>query len=80
MLGNVACNFKEIPALMQDLSTRCIATRGESVSTYPGRPGAEASSDAVDVVELLRDPTDQAPNIRHLRDLHKFSSVTSLEL
>ena len=32
--------------------------RGDSVSTYPRRPKAEASSDAVDVVERLRDPTD----------------------
>ena len=43
---------------MQDLSRRCIATRGESVSTYPRRPKAEALSNAVDVVERLRDPTD----------------------
>ena len=50
---------------------------GESVSTYPRRPGAEASSDAVDVVELLRDPTDQAPNVRHLRVQHTFSLMTS---
>ena len=28
------------------------------MSTYPRRPGAEASSDAVEVVELLHDPTD----------------------
>ena len=41
--------------------------------TYPRRPEAEASSDAVDVVELLRDPTDQAPNVRHLRVQHTFS-------
>ena len=32
--------------------------RGESVSMYPRRPKAEAFSKAVDVVELLRDPTD----------------------
>ena len=32
----------------------------------------------VDVVELVRDPTDQVSNIRHLRVLHTFSSVTSL--
>ena len=32
--------------------------RGESVSTYPCRPKAEAFSNAVDVVERLRDPTD----------------------
>ena len=43
---------------MQDLSRRCIATSGESVSTYPCRPKAEAFSNAVDVVEHLRDPTD----------------------
>ena len=43
---------------MQDLSRRCIATRGESVSTYPRRPKAEALSNVVDVVERLRDPTD----------------------
>ena len=43
---------------MQDLSRRSIATSGESVSTYPRRPKAEAFSNAVDVVEHLRDPTD----------------------
>ena len=32
--------------------------RGESVSTYPRRPKAEAFSNAVDVVERLRDPID----------------------
>ena len=31
---------------------------GGSVSTYPRRPKAEAFSNAVDVVERLRDPTD----------------------
>ena len=31
---------------------------GESVSTYPLRPKAEAFSNTVDVVERLRDPTD----------------------
>ena len=34
----------------------------------------------VDVVERLRDPTDQVPNVRHLRVQHTFSSMTSLEL
>ena len=43
---------------MQDLSRRSIATRGESVSTYPRRLKAEVFSNAVDVVECLRDPTD----------------------
>ena len=44
--------------ITQDLSRICIATRGESVSTYPHRPKAEAFSNAVDVVGRLRDPTD----------------------
>ena len=52
---------------------------GKSVSTYPRRPKAEEFSNAVDVVERLRDPTDPSAE-RHLRDLHTFSSVTSLEL
>mgnify|MGYP005835171351 CR=1 FL=1 len=34
----------------------------------------------VDVVEHLLDSTDQVPNVRHLRVLHTFSSMTSLEL
>ena len=50
--------FNKIPTIMEDLSRRCIATRGESVSTYPGRPKAEAFSNTVDVVERLHDPTD----------------------
>ena len=48
------------------------------MSTYPRRPKAEAFSNAVDVVELLRAPTDQVLNAQHLRILHMFSSVTSL--
>ena len=43
---------------MQDLSRRCIATSGESVSTYPRRPKAEAFNNTVDIVERLRDPTN----------------------
>ena len=50
--------FQKFPMITQDLSRRCIATSGESVSTYPRRPKAEAFSNAVDVVERLRDPTD----------------------
>ena len=47
--------------------------RGESVSTYPHRPKAEAFSNAVDVVECLRDPTDPStertapPRSTHVR-------------
>ena len=50
------------------------------MSTYPRRPKAEAFDNAVDVVELLLVPTDQVPNVWHLRVLHTFSSMTSLEL
>ena len=35
-----------------------MAMSGESVSTYPRRPKAEAFSNAVDVVKCLHDPTD----------------------
>ena len=48
------------------------------MSTYPRRPKAEAFDNAVDVVELLLVPTDQVPNVRHLRVLHTFSVMTSL--
>ena len=44
--------------ITQDLSRRSITTRGESVSTYPRRPKAEALVNAVDVVERLHDTTD----------------------
>ena len=50
------------------------------MSMYHRRPKAEAFDNAVDVVELLLIPTDQAPNVRHLRVLHTFSSIKSLEL
>ena len=33
---------KKNPMIMQDLSRRCIAKRGGSVSMYPRRPKAEA--------------------------------------
>ena len=55
------------------LSRRRIATSGESVSTYPRRPKAEAFSNAVDVVERLRDPTNPStertapPRSAHVR-------------
>ena len=47
---------------------------------YPRRPKAAVFDNAVDVVELLLIPIDQAPNVRHIRVLHTFSSMTSLEL
>ena len=71
---------KKLPTIMQDLSRRCIATSVESVSMHPRRQKTEAFSNTVDVVELLRVPTDQAPNVRHLRVQHTFSSMKSLVL
>ena len=50
------------------------------MSTYPRRPKAEAFDNTVDVVELLLAPTDQVPNVRHLRVLHTYSSMTFLAL
>ena len=47
---------------------------------YPRKPKAEPFDNAVDVVKLLLVPTDQAPNVQHLRVLHTFSSMTFLEL
>ena len=52
MLGNVV-----ISTYTQDHGDD-IATRGESVSMYPRGPKAEAFSNAVDLVERLRDPTN----------------------
>ena len=78
VVGNVV--FQKFPTLTQDLSRRCIATRGgEHLHTLEDRK-AEAFDNAVDVVELLLVSTDQAPNVRHLRVLHMFSPMTSLEL
>ena len=34
LLGNVACNFRKIPMLTQDLSRRCIATRRRTTVDY----------------------------------------------
>ena len=42
VLGNAV--IQNFPTITQDLARRCIATRGESVSTYPCRPKAEAFS------------------------------------
>ena len=50
------------------------------MSTYPHRLKAEAFDNAVDVVKLHLVSTDQVPNVRHLRVLHTFSSMMSLEL
>ena len=78
LLANVV--FQKIPTITQDLSRRSIATSGESVSTYPHRPKAEAFSNAVDVVERLHDPTDPSTERTTPRVQHTFSSMTSLEL
>ena len=54
--------------------------RGESVSTYPRRPKAELLSNTVDWSNVFTIQPILAPKVRHLRDLHTFSSVTSHEL
>ena len=64
--------------LTQDLSRRCIATRGGECVNVPSSTESEAFDNAVDVVELLLAPTDQAPNVRHLQVLHTFNSLMSL--
>ena len=79
MLGNVAWK-KTILCTRNDLSMEMHSNEGESVSTYPRRPKVEAFDNTVDVVKLLLALTDQAPNVRHLRVLHMFSSVMSLVL
>ena len=61
LLGNIV--FQNFPTITQDLSRRSMATSGESESTYPHRPKAEAFSNVVDVVERLHDPTD--PSAEH---------------
>ena len=47
---------------------------------YPRRPKAEAFSNAVDVVELLRDPTDPSTERMKPPRQHTFSSMMSLAL
>ena len=47
---------------------------------HPRTPKLEAFDKTVNVVELLLVPTDQVLNVRHLRVLHIFSSMMSLEL
>ena len=50
------------------------------MSTYHHRSKAEAFDNVVDVVELLLAPTDQVPNVRHLRVLHTFIMMAFLAL
>ena len=57
---------KKILRTRNDLSMEMHSNEEESVSTYPHRPKAQAFDNAVDVVELLLAPTNQALNLRHL--------------
>ena len=66
------------PRCVKRFRFRSTRVRGHTLPSH--RPKAEALSNAVDVVERLHDPTDQVPDARHLRDLHTFSSMTSLKL
>ena len=61
VLGNIV--IQNFLMITQDLSRRCIATRRESVSTYPRRLKAEAFNNTVDVVKCLRDTID--PSTEH---------------
>ena len=80
LFRNVACNYKKFLRSRKIYLGDAYQREGESVSTYPRGPKAEVFDNAVDVVELLLVTTDQAPNVRYLRVLHMFSSITSLEI
>ena len=80
LLGYAAGRFKKFLRSCKIYLGDAKQREGESVSMYPRRSKAEAFDNAVDVVELLLVPTDQASNVRHLRVLHTFSSMTSLKL
>ena len=54
--------------------------RGESVSTYPRGPKADAFSNAVDVVERLHDPTDPSTECTAPPCSLTFSTMMSLDL
>ena len=77
-IGNIAWKTKKILRTRNDLSMEMHSNEGESMSTNPHRLKVEAFHNTVDVVELSSRSTDRVPNIRHLRVLHMFSSVTSL--
>ena len=71
---------QKIQRIHDDLPMEMHSNERESGSMYPHRPKAEAFDDAVDVVELSSRSIDRVPNVRHLRVLHTFSSMASLEL
>ena len=56
LLGIVAWKTKKFLCTHNDLSMEMHCNEGESVSTYPHRPKAEAFDNAVDVAELLLAP------------------------
>ena len=62
-----------LPLYIKEQGGRWPALGGESVSTYPRRPKAEAFSNTVDVVERLHDPTDPStkrtapPRLAHVQ-------------
>ena len=75
-MGNVA--WKKNLRTRNDLSMEMHSNEGRvCLHTLVDRK-RKCFDNAVDVVELLLAPTDQAPNVRHLRVLHRFSSATSL--
>ena len=78
LLGNVV--ISKFPTYTQDHGDD-IATRGEECCprTLVDRKWKRYDN-AVDVVVRLHDRPILVPKVRHLRDLHTFSSVTSHEL
>ena len=78
VLGNVVIskNFLRTRKIMVMHSNE----RGECCPRTLVDRQRKRNHNAVDVVVRLHDPTDQVPNVRHLRVLHTFSSMTSLEL
>ena len=66
---------------MQDLSRRCIATRGgECCPCILVDRNRKRYDNAVDVAVRLHDRPILVPKVWYLRDLHMFGSVMSHEL
>ena len=76
LLGNVVISKNFLRKIMVMHSNE----RGECCPRTLVDHKRKRYDNAVDVVVRLHDPTDQVPNVRHLRVQHTFSSMTSFEL
>ena len=72
-------NFKKIPTHTQDHGDAS-QREGRVLPTYPRRPKRKRYDNTTDVVVHLHDRPILVPKVRHLRNLHTFSSVMSHEL